>query len=285
MRRWSASWRRWARISSGSDYGTRAVSARPTCCYPETAYLIPFDGPRIMEQLASIRRLLDEIEAELKPEATKSEFQQLGGLEIPEIIADVVDLLFPELKPYEAAMYMYMLRHSIIAAGTPYLRVSRRGLRTTVVKSPYAEQSKSGDGGASYNTVRITLEGLAAIPAIRQEGEPTREGTLYRILLPEEIPACEERRASRSAAERQAPSEADADYYNVRENRLQIFERDSYRCSYCSKQLTRFTATLDHIRPVAEGGDNSRENLTTACLQCNSRKTRTLLSDFLAKSG
>jgi len=73
-----------------------------------------------------------------------------------------------------------------------------------------------------------------------------------------------------------APAEIDLaselDYYNVAENRLKVFERDGYECHYCKKQLTRFTATLDHIQPVSERGDNSLHNLTTACLHCNSRR-------------
>jgi 5-methylcytosine-specific restriction endonuclease McrA len=74
---------------------------------------------------------------------------------------------------------------------------------------------------------------------------------------------------------------AEADFCNVRENRLKIYERNNYHCTYCSKQLTRFTATLDHITPVSDGGDNSAENPGTACLQCNARKTARPLGDFL----
>jgi 5-methylcytosine-specific restriction endonuclease McrA len=77
---------------------------------------------------------------------------------------------------------------------------------------------------------------------------------------------------------------ADIDYYNVRENRIKVYERDGYKCHYCKKQLTKFTATLDHITPVAERGDNSFENLVTACLGCNSRKHRRPLGDFLAET-
>ena len=62
------------------------------------------------------------------------------------------------------------------------------------------------------------------------------------------------------------------DYYNVAENRLKVFERDGYQCYYCKKLLTRFTATLDHIQPVSQGGDNSLQNLITACMHCNSRR-------------
>jgi 5-methylcytosine-specific restriction endonuclease McrA len=76
--------------------------------------------------------------------------------------------------------------------------------------------------------------------------------------------------------------EHEADFYNVRENRLKVYERDNYKCRYCSKQLTRFTATLDHLTPVTAGGDNSFGNLLTACLDCNSRKNARPVGDFLA---
>jgi hypothetical protein len=75
---------------------------------------------------------------------------------------------------------------------------------------------------------------------------------------------------------------SEIDYYNVKENRIKVYERDSYKCRYCEKQLTRFTATLDHVKPVAEGGDNSFDNLLTACWDCNSTKNRKPLGDFLA---
>ena len=48
--------------------------------------------------------------------------------------------------------------------------------------------------------------------------------------------------------------EAEVDFYNVRENRIKIYERDNYVCQHCRKQLTRFSATLDHLQPVSEGG-------------------------------
>ncbi|MGO8814199.1 MAG: HNH endonuclease [Terriglobia bacterium] len=130
----------------------------------------------------------------------------------------------------------------------------------------------------------MALRALETIGAIRKEGEPNRDGTLYRVLVPDEIEACRKFRAERTTADPLPdvdPSEID--YYNVRENRVKVFERDSYQCHYCKKQLTRFTATLDHIKPVAEDGDNSFDNLITACLDCNSRKNKRLLSDFLAE--
>ncbi len=192
----------------------------------------------------------------------------------------------PELKPYESALYMHLLRHSIIESGAPYVRASVRKLQAGVVKSAYSGTASGGGDpvdSTSYKAMRNALDGLIHAGALRQEGEPNRDGTLYRILLPEEIEVCQRRRAefSRLRPSTISATEGEVDFYNIRENRLKIYERDNYHCAYCGKQLTRFTATLDHITPVSEGGDNSAENLKTACLQCNSRKTARPLGDFL----
>jgi HNH endonuclease len=242
----------------------------------------------VKETIAQIRTALDDLELQIESGDSAQGRALVSGFELPDIIRDVVDLLLPELKPYEAALYFYMLRHSVVEIGTQHLRVSRRGLQSGVVKSAY---SGSGSGGkdpdsakASYETIRVALEGLEAIGAIRKEADPNREGTLYCVLLPEEIPVCQEARANRpSIPAATIDVEREADFYNVRENRHKVYERDAYKCKYCGKQLTRFTATLDHITPVAVGGDNSFANLTTACLDCNSRKNVRPLGDFLAE--
>ncbi len=96
--------------------------------------------------------------------------------------------------------------------------------------------------------------------------------------------ACREFRAGRTTPETGSEvSESEIDYYNVRDNRLKIYERDGYKCRYCDKQLTRFTATLDHVKAIAESGGNGFENLITACLECNSRKNKRRVGDFLAE--
>jgi hypothetical protein len=151
--------------------------------------------------LSQIRALLSELEGEVNRAEHVAESCALSGLELPDIIADVVDLLMPELKPYETAFYIYLLRHSIIENGTPYIRVSRRGLQSGVLKSAYAE-TRSGGGdpivASSFRSVQQAFAGLMTIAAIRQEGEPNGEGTLSRVLLPEEIPAYLSRRAERA---------------------------------------------------------------------------------------
>jgi 5-methylcytosine-specific restriction endonuclease McrA len=50
-------------------------------------------------------------------------------------------------------------------------------------------------------------------------------------------------------------------------------------CSYCGKPA----GTVDHIVPVASGGTNDWDNLTSACSSCNSRKHDRSLLAFLVK--
>jgi hypothetical protein len=237
------------------------------------------------QELKQIKDLLEKVE--MKSTELSSTASPFSGLELPDIIRDAVDLLFPNVAPYEASFYIYMLRNSILENGTPYIRVSSKTL-SKAIKSANEGTTKGGDvivTKISDTKVRVTLESLQSIGAIRKENDPDRNGTLYRVMLPEEIELCQQYRheISKQAQETKSSADLTADYYNVRENRVKVYERDDYKCKYCQKQLTRFTSTLDHVTPVARGGDNSLENLVTACLDCNSRKNVRPTGDFLAE--
>jgi len=224
-----------------------------------------------------IRKILDRLEVEFQQRASAVAETQFPDIEVQQLVKDVVDLLQPLLTPYQSAFYWYLLRHSWLDNGGDLLRVSTRGLGVGVVKSARSDT-------VSQSQIKELLSSLEQVGAIRKEAEPNREGTLYRIILPLQIPSCIERRAALSVAS--APKvarEREADYYNVRENRIKIYERDGYICHYCKKQLTLLTATLDHITAVTQGGDNSEANLITACLPCNSRKNNKRVGDFLAE--
>lgn len=43
-------------------------------------------------------------------------------------------------------------------------------------------------------------------------------------------------------------------------------------CAYCGCDLDELTATLDHIHPLAKGGQTTDLNTTLACRDCNKRK-------------
>lgn len=54
-----------------------------------------------------------------------------------------------------------------------------------------------------------------------------------------------------------------------KEIKLEVLERDNYQCKYCrsSNKLE-----IDHIIPVAKGGDNNIHNLQVLCQHCNRTK-------------
>mgnify|MGYP001236178360 CR=1 FL=1 len=221
------------------------------------------------DRIKKIRELLEEIDGEIASQEAREFAHNFDALELPGVVSSAIQFLQPLLTPYEAAIYWHMFNRSILKTGQQYCRVSTRGLMNGVVKSA-SGQSES----LSIQTTRGALQGLEEKGAVIQAGEANREGTLYRVLLPEEIPVCASAiQESAQESSSLAPDvEKEADFYNVAENRLRVFERDAYKCRYCGKQLTRFTATLDHLQPVSEGGDNSFDNLATACLLCNSRR-------------
>jgi hypothetical protein len=223
-------------------------------------------------RIEKIRQLLSELEVEA--EAHPSGDRGFPALELPMIVQEIVDDLQPLLTPYDAAFYWFLFRHSIAKNGSPFIRVSTRSMQHSVVRSSY---SQAAENTISLGKVQETLRALETVGAIRKEGEPNRHGTQYRVLIPEEIKACRDYRAQRIAAESALMFPAANGHENsARETRIRVFERDGYKCQRCRKQLTRFTATLDYVKPIAEGGDDSLENLVTSCAECNASKNPSL---------
>lgn len=59
-------------------------------------------------------------------------------------------------------------------------------------------------------------------------------------------------------------------YQNIILTRRNILKRDGHKCAYCGRGDLPFT--IDHIVPKSKGGEDTWENLVTACLPCNNKK-------------
>lgn len=175
-----------------------------------------------------------------------------------QLLEDFVDFLLPLLKPYQATIYLYLLRKSHLAFGSPQVRIGKRTI---------ASECGQGTRAARSNFQHIT-ELLKALE--RKEcisiGDTSREGTLYTVRLPREISAVKERMAQLKAPARPL------DYYRDPNLRKELFERDKWTCHYCGDRVSSDNATLDHLVPISKGGSDSPENLVTCCLVCNSIK-------------
>jgi len=59
---------------------------------------------------------------------------------------------------------------------------------------------------------------------------------------------------------------------NMRFSKGNVFLRDGYRCAYCNTDVSKRTATLDHVLPTSHGGKTEWDNVVTACAPCNANK-------------
>lgn len=58
----------------------------------------------------------------------------------------------------------------------------------------------------------------------------------------------------------------------VRLTRRNLMFRDGHTCQYCGKRPPLRELNIDHVLPRSRGGDDTWENLVTACRVCNLRK-------------
>ena len=53
-------------------------------------------------------------------------------------------------------------------------------------------------------------------------------------------------------------------------SKKEVLLRDSHTCQYCGRKTKALT--LDHVIPRRQGGNQSWENIVSACIPCNHRK-------------
>jgi len=189
------------------------------------------------------------------------------------IIEQFVDYLLPELTPYEASLYLYLLRNSYLRSGNTEIRV---GKRTIAVK--YGKGSR-GDS-TNYAHISKILKRLEQKGCIKI-GDTDRFGTMYKVMLPKDIPLVAGKINSKM------PLNIEDDYFTNPDKRREIFERDKWICQYCGEEVNQKNATLDHFIPRSKDGDDSKDNLRTCCLVCNSIKSGKTYKEsapFLLKS-
>lgn len=58
----------------------------------------------------------------------------------------------------------------------------------------------------------------------------------------------------------------------TKRTRFEVLRRDEHTCQYCGAKAPEVTLQIDHVIPVALGGDDKPGNLVTACRDCNAGK-------------
>jgi len=72
-----------------------------------------------------------------------------------------------------------------------------------------------------------------------------------------------------------------------RKNQLDVLMdgRREAPCHYCDVVVHRRRITLDHIKPICEGGGNESSNLVLSCLPCNQKRGSMSYLGFLRLIG
>jgi 5-methylcytosine-specific restriction endonuclease McrA len=55
-------------------------------------------------------------------------------------------------------------------------------------------------------------------------------------------------------------------------NNRTLFQRDGHFCLYCGGHFRKRDLSRDHVTPVSQNGNDSWNNVVTACIRCNSHK-------------
>lgn len=124
------------------------------------------------------------------------------------VLTTLVDAVLPLLKPYEFSIYILLLRSTEFRGGEV-----RIGKRTISARLGKGTRSSSGN----YQHITEKLNALAAAGYIAV-GDTTREGTRYRVLIPDQVPAVREMLAAQAA-----PHE-ELDYFNDTALRIELME-------------------------------------------------------------
>lgn len=163
----------------------------------------------------------------------------------------------PELTPYEASVYLLLLRNSHLNGSDDSVRIGQRTIGKLCGKGPRATSP-------SRTQILKVMASLEAKGCIRI-GDTNRDGTLYQVFVPNAVPLVAEKLLQ--------PIKDDDDYFNDQSKRNEIYERDRWICQYCGEKVSEDNITLDHFIPQSKGGSHGKENLRTACLICNSIKS------------
>jgi hypothetical protein len=181
------------------------------------------------------------------------------GVDLLEIIEQFVDYLMPDLTPYETSLYLYMLRNSHIKNDRNEIRVGKR-----TIASGYGKGSRGVK--TNYEHVTEVIKRLELHECI-SIGDTNREGTLYFVRLPKDVPLVALKLADLTS------QNSEEDFFNNPEKRILIFKRDKWICQYCGEKVLKENATIDHYIPQVKGGKHNKDNLRTCCLVCNAIKS------------
>ena len=105
---------------------------------------------------------------------------------------------------------------------------------------------------------------------------------LWKWMTEEEIKEMRKNKVSLSMVRRDSKGKIKRKSYSEDTRKL-IYLNAGGRCELCGRKILLEDMTIDHITPLAVGGEDDVENLSCTCYPCNLFKGNILPSDFMER--
>ena len=105
---------------------------------------------------------------------------------------------------------------------------------------------------------------------------------LWKWMTEEEIKEMRKNKVSLSMVRRDSKGKIKRKSYSEDTRKL-IYLHAGGRCELCGRKILLEDMTIDHITPLAMGGEDDVENLSCTCYPCNLFKGNILPSDFMER--
>lgn len=164
----------------------------------------------------------------------------------------------------------------VITNGTYYIKYTDTGAtkKTTDINSAY-----------QFSSVAQAIKGMK-----KAEGQTKNyfvldtltQRILWKWMTQEEIEEMRNNKVSLSAVKRNKKGKIIRKSYSDDTRKL-IYLNAGGRCELCGRKILLDDMTIDHIKPLAMGGEDDVENLACTCYPCNLFKGNILPSDFMER--
>lgn len=231
--------------------------------------------------LAASRRLRDEVKARPPSRAqvrAQVKREEKAAREASWREASAILGLYPAAELFECpecgrwaeAVVAHHARARLIAS-VPHLDDRRfKKLSDAAREAPIRAAYLQRELGTTYEEAITILEAASRVGLLEERGKGSAPAA------PRCAQCYERREASITGPERRSSSREPI----PSQLRFRVLQRDGFRCTYCGRSA-RDGAVLhvDHVVPVAGGGQTTEDNLVAACDACNLGKSASSVLD------
>jgi len=190
-------------------------------------------------------------------------------MNIEHFLKEYLDYAVPTLETTEQAIYLYVVRHTVLENKENVLVSISNAAKTNA----FGLGSRGGTMGISATRDKVyALQEKGFIKVV----DSTPAGLRLQAVLPSDIPSI---KSIEEEVESQTPLE-ELGFYSDPALRGKIREREGNRCFYSLQKITDENFTIDHVISRPEG-KNTYNNLVATTKAMNNKKSNMSAEDFL----